>query len=150
MSIEFRCVNCQATYAVSDDLAGKVVQCRECGVRSRVVAETEAPRRRPLVRATRADNVPESADVVVRLAEFVYQVVFFLAAVGATMCAILLLVGLFTRQVVEVLVGVTFAGLWLFFVVLWARFINHLTRVFVGAAKDVRAVKEKLCEEQAD
>ena len=85
MSIEFVCASCQAAYAVSDDLAGKVVKCRECGARSRVVAEPEVPRRRPLVRASRADDEPESADVVVRLAGFAYGVVCFLVAVGATM-----------------------------------------------------------------
>ncbi len=38
MPVEFICVNCQATYEVSNDLADKSVKCRECGACARVGA----------------------------------------------------------------------------------------------------------------
>lgn len=152
MPIEFVCVNCQARYEFSDDLAGTAVKCRECGARCRVGPAAPEPRSPAApVRAAAAPipDEPASFRAALSAAEGINQVVQSLVAVGVVGCVILLISGLATRHAVEAIVVVVLAGAQMYFASVGARLVVSLVQVFVGVAKDARAVRKTLCREQA-
>lgn len=149
MPIEFRCVNCQATYEVSNDLAGKTAKCRECGARCRVgpalfpAAPVPDERSRADIgrSATTVSNEPAYFRAALGLAENICQMVGFLVAVSAVGCIILLISGLAMRYAVEAVVVVTLAGIQLYFLSVGSKLMLSLVRVLVGIGRDVRVVR---------
>lgn len=126
MSIEFRCVNCRATYEVSTDLAGETMKCRECGVRSRV-----GP----------APNEPAHFRAALGYAESIVQVAQFVVAVGVVGSIILFISGMATGHAVEVVVVVMLAGVQMYFISAGSKLALSLTQVFVSIGRDVRVVR---------
>ncbi|MBN9524023.1 zinc ribbon domain-containing protein [bacterium] len=138
MPIEFRCVNCQATYEVSNDLADRSVKCRECGVRCRVgpAPLPAAPEPRPAI-----SNEPAYFRAALGFAENICQVVQFLVAVAVVGCIILLISGLATRHAFEAVVVVVLTGIQLYFVNIGSKLMLSLVRVLVGIGRDVRVAR---------
>jgi hypothetical protein len=159
MSVEVQCPNCGNVGQVTDAMVGRTIKCKQCGdVFKATVRPTTPPPSAPRPAASAvptpptapaSDEPPAFADAV-RLAKVIYQVTHALAVLVWTGCVLLAIAGVASGHAVEGLVVAIVAGVQMLFGVVGSMLVLSLVRVFVGLARDVRAVRMTLGSGRAD